>query len=112
MKGKTVIRWTCWEDPSFRDIDDRHYGLYCDAVENAIRKDGLCFSGEYHQNGGFGVPVFDDGAHFHVSERMWAKIMARAHGETGEKDYLKYYLHGGLAENGMNEVLPEGGNDA
>ena len=103
MNKPTVIRWTNRDDPSSKDIDDRYCGLYCDAVEAAIQEYDLCFSGDYHQNGEHGVPVFNDGTHLHLSERMWAKLMARAH---GEKDYLKYYLHGYLAENGIKEVLP------
>ena len=77
-----ITGWTNWNDPNCR----RLYPIPPGAVElvvSELRKNGYKFSGEYHQNGEFGVPVFDGHAMFQCSMRMWGNLMAHAYPDGG-----------------------------
>lgn len=85
-----VIGWTNWDDS--RDIHTyRNDPLYNDrrnAVIRELREKGYRFSGSYHQNGEYGVPVFDDGKALAVTQRSWGAIMADAFPkEVGTDEY-------------------------
>lgn len=81
-----IIGWTEWDDPNHKEMF-RDGGSYkAEDVDEAIkviseelRKNGYKFSGIYHQNGDFGVPIFDNGEVFQCSQRMWGSIMAKAY---------------------------------
>ena len=61
-----------------------------EAAENAIiediRKHGYVFSGNYHQYGQNGAPVFSDGTLCMCSMRHWGDIMYRAIGAGEDED--------------------------
>ena len=65
-------------------------------VVEEIRRKGYWFSGENHQDGMFGMPIFEiDGRHFvfWVSWRHWGALMAEAHTIEGRSyDYMDFYM--------------------
>ena len=67
-----------------------------DIVKACIRRYGFKFSGEYHQYGGCGMPMFDDGSVLFCSWRHWGSIMAEAWDPDGAKglDYMDFYMSG------------------
>ena len=79
-----IIKWSNWDD----DYVDRyaknngHLPFYSDeqydCVITAIREAGYKFSGDYHQNGDYGTPYFDNGIPFVLSQREWGDVMAKA----------------------------------
>ena len=67
-----------------------------DVVKECIRRNGFKFSGEYHQYGEYGMPMFDDCSVLFCSWRHWGSIMAEAWDPDGKKglDYLDFYMPG------------------
>lgn len=70
-----ITRWGAWD---FKDRTFMYTQEEEQAVINALKEKGYIFSGEYHQNGNFGVPYFDNGKPYQVSMRHWGKIIAEA----------------------------------
>ena len=70
--------------------------LSLDALIEEIRRKGYWFSGENHQDGVFGMPIFEiDGrpVFFWVSWRYWGGLMAEAHtSEDNGYDYMDFYM--------------------
>lgn len=92
-----IIGWTNWEDPRYKEIDFRFLNMEeCDrifrTVSDELSRRGYCFSGDYHQNGDYGVPILDDGRKVCVSCRNWGHIMANAH-PNKIHDYELKYIH-------------------
>lgn len=95
-----VIRWDEWDDLRWREVaemdkDEREEADK--AVIEALRETGYHFDGGYHQNGLYGVPVFDNGKYYEVSMRSWGGIMARAFPEefddpSNQMNYVRWYL--------------------
>ena len=67
-----------------------------DVVKECIRRNGFKFSGEYHQYGEYGMPMFEDGSVLFCSWRHWGSIMAEAWDPDGDKglDYMDFYMPG------------------
>lgn len=77
-----VTGWTEWDDPRYVSSDEAgfvYFGLMRDAIIEEIAKRGYKFTGEYHQNGDYGVPVIDDKWRFEVTQRTWGYIMKAAY---------------------------------
>ena len=65
-------------------------------VKECIRRNGFKFSGQYHQYGEYGMPMFDDGSVLFCSWRHWGSIMVEAWDPDGDKglDYMDFYMPG------------------
>lgn len=89
-----IIGWTEWDDPNYKEmfpIGEIHSSDAVDSVRKIIAEElknkGYKFTGTYHQNGDYGVPVFDTGEVFQCSQRMWGGIMAEAYPESDSDGY-------------------------
>ena len=82
-----------------RDEIERAWHEAEDLVKACIRRNGFKFSGEYHQYGEYGMPMFDDGSVLFCSWRHWGSIMAEAWDPDGDKglDYMDFYMSGFVA---------------
>ena len=90
-----VVGWTDYESnyPSIT-VSNEELNDVLVAVVDAIRDGGYMFSGDDHQCGLSGVPVFDNGSCFRASMRAWGTIMTYAYPEfNGEKTgYMDFYM--------------------
>ncbi|MBR6632518.1 MAG: hypothetical protein IKK89_11360 [Alistipes sp.] len=93
-----IVGWTEWDDPRYREMFPLG-GTYKEAeikavrsvIAKELRNNGYKFTGSYHQDGDYGVPVFDSGEVFQCSQRMWGGIMAEAYSdEIDNSDNLGY----------------------
>lgn len=81
------------------------------AVVRAIKRDGVCFTGNHHQDDHGCAPVTTDYRMLRYSTRRWGALMAMARGE-GEENYLKYAWRGLSDTTGgesLKIVRPTGG---
>ena len=109
-----IIGWTSWGNPKYTKTSDLGGGLswaqICEKeaiIVSEIVRNGYKFDGEYHQNGEFGVPVFDDGTVYEVSKRVWGDIIARAYPkEINNSDGMGYCIGAWVAPEAM--VVPGG----
>lgn len=93
-----TVGWTEWDNPRYRDmfsIGKVYTQSEIDTVKSIVaeelRSKGYKFTGSYHQDGDFGVPVFDTGEVFQCSQRTWGSIMADAYpNEIDNSDGLGY----------------------
>lgn len=109
-----VIGWTHTEDERYPDvkdsIDQASFNSFVEATIEDIRKHNYHFSGSYHQNGLYGVPVFDNGQSLMVSMRTWGKIMADAWpDELNNSSSMGYCNWAWNAPDGVKVVVPGGG---
>lgn len=72
------------------------------AVVNYFKDKTICYSGNYHQNGDYGVPVFSNGTCLRCSMRKWAQLMGMIY--SSKDDYMSYYMN--VEQDGL-EYLPE-----
>ena len=110
-----IVGWTEWDDPNYRDRfpngvqidwDDLHRTEEVIAAE--LRNKGYKFTGDYHQNGDFGVPIFDDGTVFQCSQRTWGDIMVSAYpDEIEDHDRLGYTVWAWSPPEDMSVPNPE-----
>ena len=62
-----------------------------EAITNELRNNGYKFTGDYHQNGNFGVPILDNGKVYQCSQRCWGEIMVKAYpDEIDNSDGMGY----------------------
>ena len=114
IRQMKIVKWVTGIDHSkspskliYPAFEEKHAGRPCDEVERArrkaedivkecIRRNGFKFSGEYHQYGKCGMPMFDDGSVLFCSWRHWGSIMAEAWDSDGSKgqDYIDFYMSG------------------
>lgn len=59
-------------------------------IEHCKEK-GIRFSSDYHQYGGYGVPIIDDKYMYYTFARTWGWIMAMVDNDESDNGYLKYY---------------------
>lgn len=94
----------CWDKCANKPDEERErlWKEMEDAVIDSIRRNRFKFGGTYHQNGDFGMPMFEDGTIFFVSMRHWGRIMADAWHGLGEKfhSYLDFAWENDMAEFG------------
>ena len=81
-----IVGWTEWDDPDYKEmfpIGGQYNQEEIQAVKKIIvdelRANGFKFTGDYHQNGDYGVPIFDTGKVFQCTQRTWGAIMAEAY---------------------------------
>ena len=110
-KKVKIVKWTAGLDRSvigrakllypafgddFNDMPHEEFNrLWHDAdqtVIDCIRRNGFKFGGYYHQDGEFGMPMFDDGKIFFVTFRHWGHLMYEAwHPDSPDAmGYCKY----------------------
>lgn len=92
-----VVGWTEWDDHYFEENDPELYKKQIKATIKGLRKYKIHFGASYHQNGEYGVPVFDDGSRMQTSQRSWGEIMAEAYSEEfddpkDDRNYVVWYL--------------------
>lgn len=60
-------------------------------IAEELRNKGYKFTGDYHQNGDYGVPIFDNGMIYECSQREWGDIMVQAYpDEIDNSDGMGY----------------------
>ena len=81
-----IVKWTEWDDPNYKEMfplgtayDSEKYDEAISVIAKELRENGYKFDGHYHQNGDFGVPVFDTGEVFQCTQRCWGAIMVEAY---------------------------------
>ena len=67
---------------------------YIEAIRASILKDKRKITGEYHQYGPDGVPVFEDNTVATFSYRAWGDLMAAIWSEAEDTDYsyMDFYM--------------------
>lgn len=98
-KSSPVLLYPAFEEKLAgrpREQIDHAWGEAEAAVQDCIRRNGFKFSGEYHQYGKYGMPMFEDGSVMFCSWRHWGAIMADAWDPDGSKglDYMDFYMTG------------------
>lgn len=79
-----IVGWTHWDDLRFHDMDplsQEESSQIKQLIARELRKKGYKFNGYYHQDGEFGVPVFNDGTVYQCTYRTWGEIVAMAYPE-------------------------------
>ena len=93
-----IIGWTHAGDERFPEAPShKHSSLFTVLIEE-IRERGYAFSGEYHEWGDMGVPVFNSGERLELSMRTFAKVMAEVYEEDGAASYAKWFTDEGISE--------------
>lgn len=99
-----IIGWTDWHFYGFSEEHDANYEYKemepktiaeMKEIETIIAQElcnkGYKFDGNYHQNGDFGVPIFDTGEVYQCTFRGWGRIMAQAYpDEIDNSDGMGY----------------------
>ena len=94
-----IIGWTDWQVKE--DINSKYEAMnpktWADTEEiekiiaDELRDKGYKFTGDYHQNGDFGVPIFDNDMVYQCTQRSWGGIMLMAYpDEIDDTDGLGY----------------------
>ena len=100
MEQYKVVGWASYDDayPNKSVPQDEVMNMVNAVVEDVV-KNGYCFSGQEHQNGLTGMPVFSDGTAFRASMRSWGAIMAMVYSdEENEYSYMDFYMYPALEE--------------
>jgi hypothetical protein len=86
---KDGMRW-----PDFIKRIKEEYRPYYEAIRVSVIENGYRHTGEYHQYGGEGVPVFEDGTIGSFSWRAWGDLMAAIWSTEEDKDYcyMDFYM--------------------
>jgi len=100
-----IVGWTNY-DSSFPSVEvaNEDTNKILIIVAREIMEKGYVFSGAEHQNSDTGVPVFDNGACFRASMRVWGTIMAAAYPMVNEAEtnYMDFYV-----STPTDKVMPE-----
>lgn len=95
MDELKIIRWGNFdENYKMRSYDKEELEKIINLVSKELIDNNICFSGEFHQTGMNGMPIFSDGTCFRASMRAWGNIMANVkHHLTGEEySYMDFYM--------------------
>lgn len=95
MDELKIIRWGNFdENYKMRSYDKEELEKVINLVSKEMIDNNTCFSGEFHQTGMNGMPIFSDGTCFRASMRAWGNIMANVkHQLTGEEySYMDFYM--------------------
>ena len=91
-----IVGWTWWGNPDYKKAYDLmmtrdEFDKRRDVVASELRKRNYKFNGGYHQNGNYGVPIFDDGVALQCTQREWGAIMVKAYpDEIDNSDGMGY----------------------
>lgn len=100
MNEYKIVGWAHYDDeyPTKAVPNDKVYEMV-GAVAAQIKESGYCFSGEEHQCGITGMPVFEDGTAFRATMRCWGSIMASVYStEETKYNYMDFYMSSALEE--------------
>lgn len=109
-----IIGWTEFDDPKYKerlpiggdytiqDVRDTE-----NTIAEELRRKGYRFDGTYHQNGDFGVPIFEDGTICQFTFRSWGHIMALAYPEEIEDKEYGYLRWAWMIPDGQMPVFPK-----
>lgn len=112
-----VTGWTAMDDDNAQYVkasgafllDDNPPELDMFAVRDAIIAEicrcGYRFTGDYHQNGKYGVPIINDKYVIHYTQRSWGDIMADALNLPDEDGYA-YCEWAWLPPEGEQSIFP------
>lgn len=81
-----------WKDYLEQIDSDKHH--YLEAIRESVLLQNLRLTGEQHQYGPAGVPMFEDGTLGKFSYRGWGDLMAAIWAEAEDKDYhyMQFYM--------------------
>lgn len=89
-----ITGWTSWDDIKYERFYPESHEEYLqveEAIASELRNNGYKFTGDYHQNGNFGVPILDNGKIYQCSQRLWGEIMVKAYpNEIDNSDDMGY----------------------
>lgn len=93
-----IVGWTEFDNSQYEDMFPIGGSYTMEEVDEAkdiiakeLRDKGYKFNGYYHQDGDYGVPIFENGEAFRCTFRTWGGIMARAYpDEIDNSDGLGY----------------------
>lgn len=103
-----VTGWTWWENPEYEDLPNELYDEAKTCVAKELLEHGYKFTGDYHQNGDYGVPIIDNKYLFMTSMRVWGHMMVRAYpDEIDDSDGYGYTEWAWMVPDGQDMVLPE-----
>ena len=101
-----VIGWTDIYNAAYKECDYNN-PKYIKAVIEEIKKTGYKFTGDYHQNGEYGAPVFNDGTLLFLSIDEWGWIIAKTYGIYNEYGQLDRYKWAWLVPQEEKEKIPD-----
>ncbi|MBQ2757663.1 MAG: hypothetical protein IJF31_04180 [Clostridia bacterium] len=95
MSEFAIIGWTSFDAgyPT-ASLEEENMDRILPLLAQEITENGYAFSGEVHQYGEAGMPVFSDGTAFRASMRCWGAIMASLHAEDegAPYEYMDFYM--------------------
>lgn len=93
-----IIGWTWGGNPDYAEMFPIGYEPNTSwsrkeveqVIVDELRNKGYRFTGDYHQDGDYGVPIFDNGMVATFSKRQWGALMYRAYPEEEYPKDLQY----------------------
>ena len=85
-----IIGWTCASSEDFPELDPDKKSALRDLIKREILKKAYVFSGDYHEWGDYGCPVFNSGEKYVTSTRGWAHLMAEIYEAEGTRAYSRW----------------------
>ena len=85
-----IIGWTAASREDFPELSQEKRRALRHLIIKEIIQKGYVFSGDYHEWGDSGSPVFNSGEKYVVSTRAWAHLMAEAYEAEGTKAYARW----------------------
>ena len=89
-----IVGWTEWQvkdcEHEYEEMNPKTWDETEEIEEiiaEELRSKGYKFTGDYHQNGDFGVPIFDNGMVYQCTQRNWGVIMVMAYPEEIDDSY-------------------------
>lgn len=87
-----ISKWSEWNPEKYKDFENEsEREKATEILIGNIRENRYHFNGYYHQYGGHGAPVFDNGMQLRFTFRGWGEIMAKAYpDEVNNNDGFGY----------------------
>ena len=109
-----VTGWTEWDDPNYKEMfpvgeapDWNKKEEVSKIVADEIRRCGYKFTGSYHQEGDYGVPIIDDTWLYQCFCREWGGIIADAYpDEIDNSDGYGYVKWAWIVPENEEQVVP------
>lgn len=114
-----IVGWTYYENPQYKEMYpieepctiEQITEIY-NIISKELRDKGYKFTGTYHQNGDYGVPIFDNGMVFTTTMRSWGSIMADAYpDEIDDSDGYGYLYWAWTVPDGQKMIIPQDGQE-
>ena len=114
-----ITGWTWYDNPEYKDMSpvggpfpfENNWGDIKEMIAKEMRSKGYKFTGDYHQNGDFGAPVFNNEWKFEVSQRVWGHIMVMAYpDEIDNSDGYGYCKWAWMVPDGETMIVPKEGD--